>query len=334
MHPTPAPALGGQSEPPNVTYNYHYAPEAPPLAAAAPSSTPANQPIQYYLSRARLQANIRGFGIDEHAESSVRFKSCRLMRRLCRQLGFPFNTAATAQHLYHKFFATHSIENYDVNKMAIACVFVASKIEETIKKVRDIIAVAWTIMNGAEYDPEAHDAENEKKEIIGFERSLLEDTGFDFQLLHPHKFVVKFAQKQGASKKLAAKAWSIVEDRTTLCIQYPPHAIALGALHLASKLKPEDTPNFLAFDDDFLEQHYCKMDYIKDIYEQLLDLYLQILPEERDAGPYQKLKLEIDEQNRSLNRRNGVTRTPTSYGYSAATISIASALATPADHPI
>ena len=88
---------------------------------------------------------------------------------------------------------------------------------------------------------------------MNFERMMLEDVQFDTCFNHPYRFVIVFAKALNGNalfnvlffysfdkgqKHVAEKAWKIVDDSytTTLCIQYPPHTIALAALYIAYRI--------------------------------------------------------------------------------------------------
>lgn len=75
----------------------------------------------------------------------------------------------------------------------MTCIFVASKIEETIKKLKDIFVAVHSVKypDSKELDPE-HVSEDRRRRIIGYEKILLETLCFDFQLRHPYEYVVKF----------------------------------------------------------------------------------------------------------------------------------------------
>lgn len=75
----------------------------------------------------------------------------------------------------------------------MTCIFVASKIEETIKKLKDILVAVHSVKypDGRELDHEQI-SEDRKKKIISYEKMLLETVSFDFQLRHPFEYVIKF----------------------------------------------------------------------------------------------------------------------------------------------
>lgn len=75
----------------------------------------------------------------------------------------------------------------------MTCIFVASKIEETTKKLKDILVAVHSVKypDSKELEPEQV-SEDRRRKIIGYEKMLLETLCFDFQLRHPFEYVIKF----------------------------------------------------------------------------------------------------------------------------------------------
>jgi CTD kinase subunit beta len=89
----------------------------------------------------------------------------------------------------------------------VTCIFVASKIEETIKKPREVIVAVHSVKypESKELDPE-HISEDRKRKIIGYEKLLLETLSFGFQFRHPYEYIIKFTKWiQGRYKKKKKK---------------------------------------------------------------------------------------------------------------------------------
>ena len=76
-----------------------------------------------------------------------------------------------------------------------------------------------------------------KNIIIETERYILKELGFEiFRLTdHAHKYLMSYVKLLRVSKGLAQKAFYYCNDsyKTSLCIHYPPHTIAVGCIYLA-----------------------------------------------------------------------------------------------------
>ncbi|KAG0166582.1 hypothetical protein DFQ28_010776 [Apophysomyces sp. BC1034] len=238
-------------------------------------------------------------------ENATRNSSCKFIQDVGKKLGFPQTTISTAQALYHRFFLYYSIREYAPQDISITCIFVASKIEETIKKLKDIFVAVHSVKypDSKELDPE-NVSEERRRKIIGYEKLLLEILCFDFQLRHPYEYVVKFVKWIQAfealdGKRLAHKAYALAVDsyRTALCVEYPAHTIAAGCIYLASRLLKEEDglfkglPEKQPWDQFFLS----RIDDIEDICQQVLDLYI-LSEAHSDTSLFTRIKIELNEQ--------------------------------------
>ncbi|CAJ0642119.1 12818_t:CDS:2, partial [Entrophospora sp. SA101] len=149
-------------------------------------------------------------------------------------------TICTAQLLYHRYYTENSIEkatssNNITADVSITCLFVATKIEETYKKLKDILIVAYYVL--CPEGPEIN-TEKQKRRVLTLEQTILEITCYEFKFLHPHKFLMKFVKKLGGDKSLAFKSYQIVNEcyKTTVCLRFPPHTLAVASIYLAIKL--------------------------------------------------------------------------------------------------
>lgn len=84
----------------------------------------------------------------------------------------------------------------------MACIFVASKVEETVKKFRELMIVAWPLMAHTspvtELDADSPMVEEARKRVMAIELELLELMDFDFEVSHPHPIMAQIlSAKQG-----------------------------------------------------------------------------------------------------------------------------------------
>ncbi|KAF1744128.1 hypothetical protein MXB_5015 [Myxobolus squamalis] len=111
---------------------------------------------------------------------------------------------------------------YTCNKIqltAIACLFLAGKVEETPKKCKDLVKAAQDILN----------------QMNQFEMAttVKQTLKFDLVVQHPFKYLLEITTKlRGSKEKLnevLQMAWAFVNDSytTTLCLMQPPQFIAV-----------------------------------------------------------------------------------------------------------
>ncbi|XP_039058375.1 cyclin-T1-5-like [Hibiscus syriacus] len=159
--------------------------------------------------------------------------------------------------------------------------FLAGKVEETPRPLKDFIVVSYKIIN--KKDPAAAQKikqkklyEQQKELILTGERVVLSTLAFDFNVHHQYKPLVEAIKKfKVAQKALAQVAWNFVNDglRTSLCLQFKPHHIAAGAIFLAAKILKVKLPSngekvwWQEFDVTPLQ--------LEEVSNQMLELYEQ-----------------------------------------------------------
>ncbi|KAG2185933.1 hypothetical protein INT43_002371 [Umbelopsis isabellina] len=238
-------------------------------------------------------------------EHSVRHGSCTFIQTVGKKLGFPQTTISTAQALYHRFYLFYSIRTYSPNDISITAIYVASKIEETIKKLRDIFVVIHSVKHpeSKELDPEQV-SEERRRRIIGYEKLMLETLCFDFQIRHPYEVMVKFVKYINVhqdidGREVARKAYMLLVDsyKTPLCLEYPAHSIAAGAIWLADLLLKDEAANFQGLDKtkpwDLVFR--TRLDDMEDVCHQILDLYIQT-SSDQDMQRYTRIKIQLNQE--------------------------------------
>ncbi|CAM9362473.1 unnamed protein product [Ectocarpus fasciculatus] len=145
----------------------------------------------------------------------------------------------------------HSFQRHERFFVGSACLFLAAKVEESSKRVEQVMSKSWKVWNGGRDPP----AENEKsfkrlrEKILIAERCVLHTLGFQLTVDHPYSVVMSLLKKlftmgkgadggKGADKalnrQLSQAATSFVNDSllTTLCLQYRPKQVAAAVVYL------------------------------------------------------------------------------------------------------
>jgi cyclin L len=168
-------------------------------------------------------------GIPADVELTYRVYACELAQELCVCLALPQACAATAQSLLQRFYHRRSFASVDAHHSAVAAVFLAGKVEECTRRMRDILNVLYHIKrkrqlaalrrargggglaDGGGAPPHLPPPSPPprtlalggnlyatwKLALIRTERLLLKDLGFAVYSVsgaHPHKFVLFFVR--------------------------------------------------------------------------------------------------------------------------------------------
>ncbi|KAJ6508686.1 cyclin-like protein [Mycena sanguinolenta] len=274
----------GQSPTPHSSSKYHH-----------PYFTPAE--VEYLSAKQRGKLSIA-------QEDRVRQNACAFLETLGARIGFPRRTIATAQNLYHRFHLFFPRKDFNYVDVSLASMYVSTKMHDTLKKPRELLAVSYAIRfpdlvakskhPGGEIDVDTMDqqvVERDRQRVLAIERLLLETICFNFTSRMPFPYVIKLGKAFGASKKMTKLAWRLTIDchRTLVPIQYPPHIVALANLYLAALLSsfeqpaiPEDsgthTPHeiaeILGKNGDWEQKYQAQVDDLEGIAHTIIDLLI------------------------------------------------------------
>ncbi|CAL0334508.1 unnamed protein product [Lupinus luteus] len=237
----------------------------------------------WYMSRKEIVENSpsRKDGIDWKKETFYRKSYCTFLQELGIKLKVPQITIATAIIFCHRFFLQHSHAKNDRRTIATVCMFLAGKVEETPRPLKDVILISYEIIH--KKDPAAaqqikqKEVFDQQKELILLgERIVLNTLDFSFNIRHPYKPLVEAIKKFNVAKNaLAQVAWNFVNDglRTSLFLQFKPHHIAAGAIFLAAKFLKVKLPS--EGDKVWWQDFDVTPRQLEEVSNQMLELYEQ-----------------------------------------------------------
>lgn len=279
-----------------TTYSAVQTPKSPSNEDKYPAAIQLSWPYFSTKQVASLSASSRSPSLSESKETQIRFQACGWIYVVGKYMKFPIRTIGSAMIIYHRFHLFNPISEFSYIDTAAACLFVACKIEDTSKKLKDILIAGYNIKhpNGPNISFENHTIEEQKKRIIGLERMILETSCFDFRRRHPQPYIIKFARHLKLSKEIAKKAWDITIDsyKTYAPLKFPPHCIALMALVLASILLEQP------FEDAY-EKFLVKKETLVDALYNILDLYIHyrhvtLVGHDTDVSKFMIIKISLN----------------------------------------
>lgn len=181
-------------------------------------------------------------GLAPEKERENRSKGVNFILQVGIMLKLPQITLATASVFLHRFYMRHPMQTFHYYSMAATCLFLAYKVEECVRKMRELVVACVRV---AQKDPHKMVDEQDKEywrwrdNILQYEDLLLEAICFDLSLEPPYKtlFDLLIQFEQGDNKRLRNAAWAFVNDSclTTLCLLFPSRTIAASALYAAAK---------------------------------------------------------------------------------------------------
>ncbi|GAB5576716.1 cyclin-L1 isoform X1 [Prionailurus iriomotensis] len=208
-------------------------------------------------------------GLDLPSETDLRILGCELIQAAGILLRLPQVAMATGQVLFHRFFYSKSFVKHSFEIVAMACINLASKIEEAPRRIRDVINVfhhlrqlrgkratsyiyqslgdvEWYIemkLSSWQQTPSPlildQNYINTKNQVIKAERRVLKELGFCVHVKHPHKIIVMYLQVLECERNqtLVQTAWNYMNDslRTNVFVRFQPETIACACIYLAAR---------------------------------------------------------------------------------------------------
>jgi transcription initiation factor TFIIIB Brf1 subunit/transcription initiation factor TFIIB len=122
--------------------------------------------------------------------------------------------AATATVYFYRVFEKQSGRN--LNTVASACLFLASKVEECPINIKEISGLSSNL---------------EISDILDMELFVLQDLEFSLIVFHPYPLLNRYLTDMGHADCLSM-AWNVMNDlyKNSIILQYSPHSLALGVI--------------------------------------------------------------------------------------------------------
>ncbi|KAI9028284.1 cyclin-like protein [Phycomyces nitens] len=169
-----------------------------------------------------------------------------LIQNIGCRIELPQITVATACVYFHRFYARESFRTYDATNMAATCVYLACKVEESSRKLGDVVTA---LMHGR-FNQTKHAEEKTKYQvqcrdtILSNETTLLEILCFDLTVDNPHQLMIELAEEIRAPDNAVQAGWTFANDslRRPICLLYDPQMIAAACLLMGYHITDEDFP--------------------------------------------------------------------------------------------
>ncbi|KAI4095784.1 MAG: hypothetical protein LQ339_007147 [Xanthoria mediterranea] len=228
-----------------------------------------------YVFESRIQDCMLAAGITEARDEDIRLQAVAWIDNVRRAMHLPVRTYNTAVVYFHKFRLLHP-DNTGYIDAAAAALFTACKIEDTLKKSRDILCAAHNekLTASEQVTPDDPIFENHAKIIIGIERLMLEASGFDFRNRYPQRLVIKLAKVYSADKDSVGKtAYKMSLDlyRTFAPLKQTTPTMAIACVELAGRVLGKPATE-LESGKDYKQWRITRQEVMETLLD-LVDLY-------------------------------------------------------------
>ena len=184
-------------------------------------------------------------GLSREDEIDLRILGCELIQSSGILLRLPQVAMATGQVLFQRFYYNESFVRQNMEITSMACIALASKIEEAPRRFRDVINVFNHLKQLRNNQPVVPILLNDeykkiKNAVIKAERRLLKVLGFCVHVKHPHKFIVSLLAALGLNndRQLIQTSWNYMNDclRTDVFCRFPADTIAVSCIYLSIRI--------------------------------------------------------------------------------------------------
>ncbi|KAH6894579.1 hypothetical protein B0T10DRAFT_398549 [Thelonectria olida] len=231
-----------------------------------------------YTTELKIRRLLKDNGCDPARQDSYRLQGVQLIENVREYLQLPVRSFDTACTYFHKFRLNFRDAEYNYQDAALASLFVACKVEDTIKKSKEILAAAYNVKN-----PEKPAAPDDKifespgKIIICLERLILETIGFDFRTRYPQKLLVKvvrsmLGKEAGTEFFTTAYAMSLDLYKTFVPIKRTTGSMVMAIVELTALMREEHLEKVQAFAAKRPQYHRPA---VTETMLDILDLYAQ-----------------------------------------------------------
>ncbi|VVT43720.1 uncharacterized protein SAPINGB_P000115 [Magnusiomyces paraingens] len=233
---------------------------------AAPSLLKISQAL---LTPSQIQKLLDHSGIAPATFQESKIHVFELIMRASINFKFPARTICTTMMIFQQYYLLNNTNTYSLLDIVSACLLVASKIEDTPKRSKELF-MFLTHLKGISLTPEQQ--KDKKTLIINIEREIFETIGFDFRRTSVQYYLIKISKDvDKVHKEVARVAWIISVDAllSNVYLMIPSHTIAFACIILACKIL-NDTSTFPI--DSVV---YCSTRYkVNFAIRELCELYL------------------------------------------------------------
>lgn len=263
------------------------------------------------------QSASRQDGISFEKENNLRSKTIWFLEDVGKQFNQKINrkVISCACTFFHRYYAFHSFQAYNRFNLALACLLLASKVEECPMKLKDIVST-YNILKRS--SPTEAELKEMHKQILICERLLLCTLNFNLNIVLPYQTCIDKIKEyknylagvtRDDREQMLQTCINFINDsyRTTLCLKYSSAQIAMGAFYLTTlKMNISPNNNVVKSKDtmetetwfDVLVQDIDEKD-LKNITKTIADMYGDDIP---------AVKIKIDKVSNSAEIENGKER--------------------------
>ncbi|MCJ1223769.1 RNA polymerase II C-terminal domain kinase beta subunit [Toensbergia leucococca] len=229
-----------------------------------------------YIFEQNLQECLAATKVTETKEDNIRLQGVTWIDSTRKAMLLPVRTYNTAVVYYHRFRLAHADLEYGFIDAAASALFTACKIEDTLKKSKDILCTAHNLKLTPAEQVSSDDPifEGPSRIIAGTERLMLEASGFDFRNRYPQKLLLKLAKHYHVDRETVGKtAYNMLLDlyRTFAPLKQTTPTMAIACVELSGRMFDKGIPE-LEGGKGYKKWRITRLEVMETLLD-LLDLY-------------------------------------------------------------
>ncbi|CAI2378940.1 unnamed protein product [Moneuplotes crassus] len=183
-------------------------------------------------------------GMSKEDERKCRLYGATLIQQLGILLRLPQDTISVGCSIFHRFYYKKTFMKCDCSIAACAALFIATKVEEQPRKLRDVVITfdyVKKILSGHErpipvmlYGSSSFTSLN--KDAVSAEKYMMKVLGFSLKIDTAYKYLCEYIRILQGTGRLRQKAWNYINDayKTVAVVCFPPNAVAVTAIYIAA----------------------------------------------------------------------------------------------------
>lgn len=208
----------------------------------------------------------------------IKFHISAYISKMAQHVKVRQRVVATAIAYMRRVYVSRSMTEYNPLLVAPACLYLASKAEESTVQARLLVFYIKKLYTDEKYRFEI-------KEILEMEMKILEALDYYLVVFHPYRALSQLLHDAGMSDA-TQQTWGLVNDtyKMDLILLHPPHLIALACMYIVSANNEKENTAWF-------EELRVDMTLVKNIAMEILDFYdsHKMITEERINAALNKL---------------------------------------------
>ncbi|KAI9292922.1 hypothetical protein K502DRAFT_343562 [Neoconidiobolus thromboides FSU 785] len=230
---------------------------------------------------------------------------CSMIINLGKTLAIPTTSINRALYTFYRFYLFQaSALDFSPKDIAITCVFLACKLEDTVHKLNDVLRSAISLLK-KKYPKHSLGFKETIMDLttqcLKLEKHLLAIINFSFLFVHPQNVLFSLVKIYNINREIGKLAWLLINEsyKFEICLSFTPQTVAAGCIIISYYLNQKDMELY----SKFYEKFFCRKQEIDEFCWHLLN---NILLNDNIIKQSNNCNLINEENNNDNNNNNNL----------------------------